>query len=176
MIGACGQAGQNDAANLLKPALARGEFRTIAATTWSEYKKYFEKDPALARRFQVVKVEEPDEQACMVMMRGIVGSLEKHHNVRILDEGVSSAVRLSHRYLAGRQLPDKAVSVLDTACARLGISHAAVPPAVQDCRRRIAQLDVAAGMLRRESAVGADHAERLAGLARDRSRAEAELK
>jgi type VI secretion system protein VasG len=105
MIGAGGPAGQGDAANLLKPALARGELRTIAATTWSEYKKYFEKDPALARRFQVVKVEEPSESQCMVMMRGIVGSLEKHHKVRILDEGVHAAVRLSHRYLAGRQLP-----------------------------------------------------------------------
>ncbi len=101
MIGAGGQAGQNDAANLLKPALARGELRTIAATTWSEYKKYFEKDPALARRFQVVKVEEPSEAQCMVMMRGIVGALEKHHKVRILDEGVSAAVKLSHRYLGG---------------------------------------------------------------------------
>src|SRR6267378_1210757 len=114
MIGAGGQAGQGDAANLLKPALARGEMRTVAATTWSEYKKYFEKDAALARRFQVVKVEEPAEQQCMVMLRGIVGSLEKHHNVRILDEAVQSATRFSHRYLAGRQLPDKAISVLDT--------------------------------------------------------------
>ena len=121
MIGAGGQAGQNDAANLLKPALARGELRTIAATTWSEYKKYFEKDPALARRFQVVKVEEPTEVQCMVMMRGVVPALEKHHNVRILDEAVAAGVRLSHRYLAGRQLPDKAVSVLDTACARLSL-------------------------------------------------------
>src|SRR5260370_41979131 len=114
MIGAGGQAGQGDAANLLKPALARGELRTIAATTGSEYKKYFEKDPALARRFQVVKVEEPTETQRMVMMRGIVGPLEKHHKVRILDEGVNAAVRLSHRYIAGRQLPDKSVSVLDT--------------------------------------------------------------
>ena len=104
MIGAGGQAGQNDAANLLKPALARGELRTIAATTWSEYKKYFEKDAALARRFQVVKVEEPAEAVCMVMLRGIVENLEKHHKVRILDEAVSAAVKLSHRYLTGRQL------------------------------------------------------------------------
>src|SRR5690348_9272377 len=111
MIGAGGQAGQNDAANLLKPALARGELRTIAATTWAEFKKYFEKDPALARRFQVVKVEEPTEQQCMVMMRGIVGSLEKHHKVRILEEAVAAGVRLSHRYLAGRQLPDMVVGV-----------------------------------------------------------------
>ncbi len=129
MIGAGGQAGQGDAANLLKPALARGELRTIAATTWSEYKKYFEKDPALARRFQVVKVEEPIETQCLVMLRGILPSLEKHHNVRILDEGLEAAVHLSHRYLAGRQLPDKAVSVLDTACARLALGQSATPPA-----------------------------------------------
>src|SRR6202048_1384272 len=108
MIGAGGQAGQNDAANLLKPALARGELRTIAATTWSEYKKYFEKDPALARRFQVVKVEEPTESVCMVMMRSTVHPLEKHHQVRIVDEAITEAVRLSHRYISGRQLPDKA--------------------------------------------------------------------
>ena len=113
MIGAGGQAGQNDAANLLKPALARGELRTIAATTWSEYKKFFEKDAALARRFQVVKVEEPSEEQCCTMLRGIVSALEKHHDLRILDEAVRGTVRLSHRYLAGRQLPDKAVSVLD---------------------------------------------------------------
>src|SRR5208282_426265 len=129
MIGAGGQAGQGDAANLLKPALARGELRTIAATTWSEYKKFFEKDAALARRFQVVKVEEPTEEQCMVMLRGIVSSLEKHHSVRILDEAVRSATKFSHRYLAGRQLPDKAVSVMDTACARLSLGQNATPPA-----------------------------------------------
>ena len=129
MIGAGGQAGQNDAANLLKPALARGELRTIAATTWSEYKKYFEKDPALARRFQVVKVEEPSEEKCRVMLRGVVPALEKHHNVRILDEGLAAAVTLSHRYLPDRQLPDKAVSVLDTACARLALGQNATPAA-----------------------------------------------
>ncbi|MBV9157421.1 MAG: type VI secretion system ATPase TssH [Acidobacteriaceae bacterium] len=161
MIGAGGQAGQNDAANLLKPALARGELRTIAATTWSEYKKYFEKDPALARRFQVVKVEEPTEAQCMVMMRGIVGALEKHHKVRILDEGVSAAVKLSHRYLAGRQLPDKAVSVLDTACARLALGQNAMPAAIEDLTRQIDDLDVQERILRRESATGADHGERI---------------
>src|SRR5690606_16561075 len=147
MIGAGGAAGQNDAANLLKPALARGELRTIAATTWSEYKKYFEKDPALARRFQVVKVEEPSEATCMVMMRGIVPSLEKHHNVRILDDGVHAAVRLSHRYLPDRQLPDKAVSVLDTACARLALGQNATPPAVEDALRRLDDLAVQARVL-----------------------------
>ncbi len=161
MIGAGGQAGQNDAANLLKPALARGELRTIAATTWSEFKKYFEKDPALARRFQVVKVDEPTEQQCMVMMRGIVSSLENHHNVRILDEGVAAAVRLSHRFLAGRQLPDKAVSVLDTACARLALGQSSTPPAIEDARRQIDDFDLQERVLTREAAAGGDHAERL---------------
>ncbi|MDW8129668.1 MAG: type VI secretion system ATPase TssH [Bryobacterales bacterium] len=161
LIGAGGQAGLSDAANLLKPALARGELRTIAATTWSEYKKYFEKDAALARRFQVVKVDEPGEEQCMVMLRGIVGALEKHHNVRILDEAVRAAVRLSHRYLAGRQLPDKAVSVLDTACARLALGQAATPPAIEDVQRRLDDLRVQKRVLEREAAVGADHAERL---------------
>jgi len=161
MIGAGGQAGQGDAANLLKPALARGELRTIAATTWSEYKKYFEKDPALARRFQVVKVEEPIETQCMTMLRGIVPSLEKHHKVRILDEGLNAAVHLSHRYLAGRQLPDKAVSVLDTACARLALGQNATPPAIEDSVRQIDDLAVQKRILERESVVGADHRERL---------------
>src|ERR1019366_8004831 len=137
MIGAGGAEGQGDAANLLKPALARGELRTVAATTWSEYKKYFEKDPALARRFQVVKVEEPTEVKCQVMLRGLVPVLEKHHNVRILDEGLVAAVKFSHRYLADRQLPDKAVSVLDTACARLALGQNATPPAIEDTTRQI---------------------------------------
>jgi type VI secretion system protein VasG len=175
MIGAGGQAGQNDAANLLKPALARGELRTIAATTWSEYKKYFEKDPALARRFQVVKVEEPDETKCMVMMRGIVKPLEKHHGVRILDEGVSAAVRFSHRYLAGRQLPDKAVSILDTACARLALGQNSIPAAMEDATREIDDLAVQQRVLEREAAVGADHAERLTAIAGRKAAAEARL-
>jgi len=161
MIGAGGQAGQGDAANLLKPALARGELRTIAATTWSEYKKYFEKDPALSRRFQVIKVEEPSEEKCMVMMRGIVPSLEGHHKVRIMDDGAHAAVQLSHRYLPDRQLPDKAVSVLDTACARLALGQNATPAAVEDARRRLDDLEVQARVLNREEAVGADHSERL---------------
>src|ERR1035437_899176 len=168
MIGAGGQAGQNDAANLLKPALARGELRTIAATTWSEYKKYFEKDAALARRFQVVKVEEPVELQCSVMLRGIVPSLEKHHKVRILDEGLTSAVRLSHRYLAGRQLPDKAVSILDTACARLALGQTATPPAIEDAVRRLDDLEVQRVILERETAIGADHAERLGEIAKQK--------
>ncbi len=169
MIGAGGQAGQNDAANLLKPALARGELRTIAATTWSEYKKYFEKDPALARRFQVVKVEEPTETQCMVMMRGIVGSLEKHHKVRILDEAVAAGVRLSNRYLAGRQLPDKAVSVLDTACARLSLGQNATPPAIEDSVRQLDDLELQERVLNRESAVGVDHSERLEAIGKQKA-------
>ena len=151
MIGAGGQAGQSDAANLLKPALARGELRTIAATTWSEYKKYFEKDPALARRFQVVKVEEPTKSKCLVMLRGVVPMLEKHHNVRILDEGSAAAVKLSHRYLPGRQLPDKAVSVLDTACARLALGQNTIPPAIEDAQREIDDCAVQTRVLEREA-------------------------
>jgi type VI secretion system protein VasG len=161
MIGAGGQAGQNDAANLLKPALARGELRTLAATTWAEYKKYFEKDAALARRFQVVKVEEPTEEQGIVMMRGLVESLENHHKVRILDEAVEDSVRLSHRYIAGRQLPDKSVSVLDTACAKVAIGQAATPAAIEDSQRRIDQLTVEIGVLEREASTGQDHEERL---------------
>ncbi len=175
MIGAGGQAGQGDAANLLKPTLARGELRTIAATTWSEYKKYFEKDPALARRFQVVKVEEPIETQCMTMMRGIVPSLEQHHHVRILDEGLTAAVHLSHRYLAGRQLPDKAVSVLDTACARLALGQSATPPVIEDCVRQIDDLTVQQRILQREAAVGVDHAERLEDIAKKKAEIESRL-
>jgi type VI secretion system protein VasG len=172
MIGAGGQAGQGDAANLLKPALARGELRTVAATTWSEYKKYFEKDAALARRFQVVKVEEPSEAEAVVMMRGLVDTLEHHHNVRILDEAVEAAVRLSHRYISGRQLPDKAVSVLDTASARVALGQVATPPAIEDCRRQIAQIDTEIGILERESLTGGDYHERLEALTLDKTMAE----
>ncbi|MGH7504953.1 MAG: type VI secretion system ATPase TssH, partial [Longimicrobiales bacterium] len=175
MIGAGGAAGQGDAANLLKPALARGELRTVAATTWSEYKKYFEKDPALARRFQVVKVEEPSEELCMVMMRGIVTNLEKHHNVRILDDGVFAAVRLSHRYLPDRQLPDKAVSVLDTACARLALGQAATPPAVEFAIRTLDDLAVQERVLLREAATGADHGERLEDIEKKRTTTQQQL-
>jgi type VI secretion system protein VasG len=164
MIGAGGTAGQGDAANLLKPALARGEVRTIAATTWAEYKKYFEKDAALARRFQVIKVEEPGEDVAISMMRGIVGVLQKHHKVTILSEAVDSAVRLSARYISGRQLPDKSVSLLDTACARVAISQHAVPPAIEDLRRQITMLETEERVLSAESATGIDHADRLASL------------
>jgi type VI secretion system protein VasG len=162
MIGAGGAEGQGDAANLLKPALARGELRTVAATTWSEYKKYFEKDPALARRFQLVKVEEPSETKCNLMLRGLIPVLEKHHKVRVLDEGLSAAVKLSHRYLPDRQLPDKAVSVLDTACARLALGQNTTPPAIEDCIRTLDDLAVQSRVLEREVALGADHSERLA--------------
>ena len=175
MIGAGGQAGQNDAANLLKPALARGELRTIAATTWSEYKKYFEKDPALARRFQLVKVEEPTETQCELMMRGVVPALEKHHNVRILDEGLAAAVKLSHRYLPDRQLPDKAVSVLDTTCARLSLGQNATPGPIEDAMRTLDDLEVQGRILQREAAVGVDHAERLAAIAQQKAATQATL-
>jgi type VI secretion system protein VasG len=175
MIGAGGQSGQNDAANLLKPALARGELRTIAATTWSEYKKYFEKDPALTRRFQVIKVEEPNEDTCMIMLRGVVPALEKHHKVRILDEGLESAVRLSHRYLPDRQLPDKAISVMDTACARLALGHNATPPSIEYATRTLDDLALQTRVLERESRLGANHAERLAGIAQQRSETESSL-
>src|SRR5436190_21587125 len=175
MIGAGGPAGQGDAANLLKPALARGELRTIAATTWPEYKKYFEKDAALVRRFQPVKVAEPTEAQSMLMLRGSVGILESHHTVRILDEGVTSAVKLSHRYIPGRQLPDKAVSVLDTACARLSLGQNSTPAALEDVIRQIDDLAVQARVLERESALGADHSERLTEIAARKQLAEAQL-
>ena len=175
MIGAGGSAGQGDAANILKPALARGELRTLAATTWSEYKKYFEKDPALARRFQLVKVEEPSEEVCLQMMRGVLPSLEKHHGVRILDSGLDAAVRLSHRYLADRQLPDKAVSILDTACAKLALGLSATPAALESATRRLDDLAVQKRVLEREVAVGANHDERLADIEAERAKTEAEL-
>jgi type VI secretion system protein VasG len=175
MIGAGGQAGQNDAANLLKPALARGELRTIAATTWSEYKKYFEKDPALTRRFQVIKVDEPSEDACMIMLRGVIPTLEKHHKVRILDEGLESAVRLSHRYLPDRQLPDKAISVMDTACARLALGQNSTPPSIEYAVRTLDDLELQARILERESRLGTDHTERLSEIAQQRTATESQL-
>jgi type VI secretion system protein VasG len=157
LIGAGGAAGTGDAANLLKPALARGTLRTIAATTWAEYKKYIEKDPALTRRFQVVKVDEPEEKNALMMMRALASNLEKHHRVQILDEALDAAVRLSHRYIAERQLPDKAVSLTDTACARVAISQHAVPPELDDCRRRIQALETELEIVGRETATGVDH-------------------
>ncbi|MGF6760883.1 type VI secretion system protein VasG [Paraburkholderia sp. GAS33] len=164
IIGAGGQAGQNDAANLLKPALARGELRTIAATTWSEYKKYFEKDAALARRFQVVKIEEPNETLAASMLRGMAALMEKHFNVRVLDDAITEAVRLSHRYISGRQLPDKAISVLDTACAKVALAHSSTPATIDDTKKRIERIDAEVNALEREVASGAVHDERLAEL------------
>ncbi|WP_286940477.1 type VI secretion system ATPase TssH [Achromobacter sp. UBA4530] len=174
MIGAGGQAGQNDAANLLKPALARGELRTIAATTWSEYKKYFEKDAALARRFQVVKVEEPDEALAASMLRGMAPLMERHFGVRVLDEAIVAAARLSHRYITGRQLPDKAVSVLDTACARVALGRSATPALIDDARHRLTRLRTEREALRREAATGAPQA-RLAELDAEITSVEAAL-
>jgi type VI secretion system protein VasG len=171
MIGAGGQAGQNDAANLLKPALARGELRTIAATTWSEYKKYFEKDAALARRFQVVKVEEPDEETACAMLRAMAPLMEAHFGVRIYDEAIVEAVRLSHRYISGRQLPDKAVSVLDTACAKVALGQKATPAVLEDCARRVERLDARIQALVREESAGADHGAALASLRAERAAA-----
>ncbi|MGA7215329.1 MAG: type VI secretion system ATPase TssH, partial [Terrimicrobiaceae bacterium] len=160
LIGAGGTAGQGDAANLLKPALARGTLRTIAATTWGEYKKYIEKDPALTRRFQVVKIEEPDEEKAVQMIRGLAPVLEAHHRVLVLDEALEAAARLSHRYIPSRQLPDKAVSLIDTACARVAISQHAMPARVEDCRRKIEGLETELRILDRESSVGIEHGER----------------
>jgi type VI secretion system protein VasG len=173
LIGAGGAAGTGDAANLLKPALARGTLRTVAATTWSEYKKYFEKDPALTRRFQVIQVDEPSEEKAILMMRGMASTMEKHHRVQVMDEALEAAVRLSHRYIPARQLPDKSVSLLDTACARVAISQHAVPAAVDDSRRRIAALETELEIIGREKAVGVDTAQREA-LANEKLSAERE--
>jgi type VI secretion system protein VasG len=176
LIGAGGAAGTGDAANLLKPALARGTLRTVAATTWDEYKKHFEKDPALTRRFQVVKVEEPSETKAILMMRGIVAPLEKHHKVLILDEAIEAAVRLSHRYIPARQLPDKSVSLIDTACARVAVSQHAVPAEVDDSRRRIQALETEQEILKRETSVGMEHTSRLAELEQKLSQERTDLK
>lgn len=164
MIGAGGQSGQNDAANLLKPALARGELRTVAATTWAEYKKYFEKDAALARRFQVVKVEEPSETLASAMLRGMVPLMEKHFGIRVLDEAVTEAVRLSHRYISGRQLPDKAISVLDTACAKVALGQSATPALIDEADKRLLREKAELAALEREAASGAWHETRIAEL------------
>ncbi|MBK9235356.1 MAG: type VI secretion system ATPase TssH [Rhodoferax sp.] len=162
LVGAGGAAGTGDAANLLKPALARGNLRTIGATTWAEYKKYIEKDPALTRRFQVVQVPEPDEAKAILMLRGVAAVLEKHHRVQLLDEAIEAAVRLSHRYIPARQLPDKAVSLLDTACARVAVSQHATPPEVEDCQRRIEALTTEQEIIGREATIGIDVSKRSA--------------
>jgi type VI secretion system protein VasG len=161
LIGAGGQAGTGDAANLLKPALARGTLRTIAATTWSEYRQYFEKDPALTRRFQPVQVDEPDVARCCTMLRGLIGPMEKHHKVRISDAAIVAAVSLSHRYIPARQLPDKAVSLLDTACARVAISQSATPAAIEDARVAISSLEQEKAALTADADLGTDAAKRL---------------
>jgi type VI secretion system protein VasG len=175
MIGAGGAAGQNDAANLLKPALARGELRTIAATTWAEYKKYFEKDAALARRFQPVKIDEPSEAAAIAMMRGVAPKLESHHRVRLLDEAVIESVRLSHRYIPARQLPDKCMSVLDTACAKVAVGQQATPAPIEDLRRSLDVVAAELTALRRELATGAAHGERIAELEATQAKAQTDL-
>lgn len=161
LIGAGGAQGTGDAANLLKPALARGTLRTIGATTWAEYKKYFEKDPALTRRFQVVQINEPSEEKALLMVRGVASTLEKHHRVQLLDEALEAAVKLSHRYIPARQLPDKAVSLLDTTCARVAISQHATPPEVEDSRRTIEALETELEIISREDAIGVDVSARL---------------
>lgn len=160
LIGAGGAQGTGDAANLLKPALARGQLRTVGATTWSEYKKYIEKDPALTRRFQVVQVHEPSEDKALLMLRSTVSPLEQHHRVLLLDEAVDAAVRLSHRYIPARQLPDKAVALLDTACARVAVSQHAEPAQVEDCRHRIEALQIELDIAQRETKVGIGNPQR----------------
>lgn len=160
LVGAGGQAGTGDAANLLKPALARGTLRTVGATTFAEYKKHIEKDPALTRRFQSVTVDEPDEKKAVLMMRGVASTMEKHHKVQILDEALEAAVKLSSRYIPARQLPDKSVSLIDTACARVAVSLHATPPEVDDTRKHIDSLDTELGIIGREEAIGIDVAER----------------
>jgi type VI secretion system protein VasG len=160
LVGAGGAAGTGDAANLLKPALARGTLRTIAATTWGEYKEHIEPDPALTRRFQTVQVEEPDAERALAMMRGIASILEAHHGVQVLDEGLEAAVSLSHRYIPARQLPDKSVSVLDTACARVAVGQNAVPPELEQCRRRIEELETELAIIARERELGVEVAGR----------------
>ncbi|KPZ55509.1 Chaperone protein ClpB [Pseudoalteromonas sp. P1-13-1a] len=161
MIGSGGAAGQNDAANLLKPALARGELRTIAATTWAEYKKFFEKDAALTRRFQVVKVEEPTPEKAVAMLRGLVPVMEKHHKVFISEQALESAVHLSHRYITARQLPDKAVALLDTACARVAMSQASTPNTIEQLVNRLSEIETQVQMLHREQKTGLDHSVQL---------------
>jgi len=175
LVGAGGAAGTGDAANLLKPALARGTLRTVGATTWAEYKKYIEKDPALTRRFQPVQVDEPDEAGAVLMMRGVASMMEQHHQVQILDEALEAAVRLSHRYIPARQLPDKSVSLLDTACARVAVSLHAVPAEVDDSRRRLESLHTEQQIIEREQAIGIEAAERADACARARAAEQARL-
>jgi type VI secretion system protein VasG len=164
LVGAGGAAGTGDAANLLKPALARGSLRTIGATTWAEYKKYIEKDPALTRRFQAVKIEEPSEEKALLMMRGVVSAMEKHHRVLVLDDALQASVKLAHRYIPERQLPDKSISLLDTACSRVAVSQHATPAEVEDCRRGIDALRTELQILNREAGVGIENGARRASV------------
>src|SRR5260370_669122 len=161
LIGAGGAAGTGDAANLLKPALARGTLRTVAATTWAEYKKYFEKDPALTRRFHAIQVDEPSEHNAILMMRGMASTMEKYHRIQLMDEPLEASVRLSHRYIPARQLPDKAVSLIDTACARVAVSQHATPARLEDTQRQIDMHATEVAILDRQAALGrADHERR----------------
>ncbi|MCI2659523.1 type VI secretion system ATPase TssH, partial [Enterobacter hormaechei] len=165
IIGAGNQAGGADAANLLKPALARGELRTIAATTWSEYKQYFERDAALERRFQMVKVDEPDDDTACLMLRGLKSRYAEHHGVHITDEAVKAAVTLSRRYLTGRQLPDKAVDLLDTASARIRMSLDTIPEPLTRMKAQLTALAMEKQALLEDIAVGnTAHGERLAAI------------
>ncbi|MDY7544839.1 type VI secretion system ATPase TssH [Glaciimonas sp. CA11.2] len=164
LVGAGGTAGTGDAANLLKPSLARGILRTIGATTWSEYKRHIEKDPALARRFQVVQIPEPAIASAITMLRGLVSTLEKHHGVWILDEAILAAVNLSHRYIPASQLPDKAIRLLDTACARVAITFHAPPAALQMLRFQLLAAEIEAGMLKKEQSLGRPNQEKIAKL------------
>jgi len=175
LIGAGGKEGQGDAANLLKPALARGELRTIAATTWAEYKKYFERDPALTRRFQVVKIEEPSEDKAINMMRAISEMLQHHHRVRILDEAIVDSVHLSSRYIPARQLPDKSVSLLDTACARVALSQSSTPAAIENTRRLITQCEKTIASLGKENASSGNYEEKIAQLLEEKAILEPQL-
>ncbi|MHC4198543.1 MAG: type VI secretion system ATPase TssH [Planctomycetota bacterium] len=167
LIGAGGASGTGDAANLLKPALARGTLRTVAATTHAEYKKYIEKDPALTRRFQVVKVDEPDEDSAIRMMRALAPKLESHHKAQLLDEALEAAVKLSHRYIPARLLPDKSVSLLDTACARVAVSQHGTPAELEDSIRNVEALERELGIIGREEALGVEHDERKADVEED---------
>jgi type VI secretion system protein VasG len=173
LIGAGGAAGSGDAANLLKPALARGKLRTIAATTWAEYRQYIEKDPALVRRFQPVAVMEPETQTAIDMLRSVAPLMERHHKVTVLDEAIEAAVKLSQRYVPARQLPDKAVSLIDTACARVAVSQHSIPAEVEDRRRTVELLKVEAEIAAREIARGGGRAGRPAEIAKKIAEAEA---
>lgn len=175
LIGAGGAQGTGDAANLLKPALARGTLRTIAATTWSEYAKYFEKDPALTRRFQPVQVDEPDIEKCCYMLRGILAPMEEHHNVRISDEAIVAAVTLSSRYIPARQLPDKAVSLLDTACARVAVSQSSTPARIEDLRQKIAAIETEIAGKIAERDLGETNEDRIPEAEAEKAEAEAQL-